>query len=157
MREHLGLLPVLASSKIIGGQSSAGSGPFQATPSGRWSRRHRLLAGLCCKHYRVRLRPGSPLKSNINYTAALWLLLRLPGVLQGAGIFTVRKWACQNMRWRLVDVFCVAGSCQWVPRLFGGKGGSGCGTGQEEGLFGQSHFDLPFAVLWDHIVTGMEA
>lgn len=122
MREHLGLLPVLASSKITGGQSSAGSGPFQATPSGQWSRRDRLLAGLCRKHYRVRLRPGSLLKSNINYTAALWLLLCLPGVLQGAGIFTLRKWACQNLCLRLVDVFCIAGSCRWVPLLFGGRG-----------------------------------
>lgn len=156
MREHLGLLPVLASSKIIRRWSSAGSSPFQAMLPGRWSRWHRLLAGLCQKHYRVRLRPGSPLKSNINYTAALWLLLYLPGVLQGAGIFMLQKWACQNSRLRLVNMFRVAGSCRWVPLLFGGGG-------QEEGLFSQSlkfsqsHFDLPFAVLWDHIVTGMEA
>lgn len=37
------------------------------------------------------------------------------------------------------------------------EGGGGCGQGQEKGLFSQSHFDLLFAVLWDHIVTGMEA
>lgn len=89
-------------------------------------RRHGRLAGRCWKHRRTRLRPGyppnPPLESNINYTAALWPLLRLPGVLQGAGIFTLRKWACQSLRLRVVDVFCVAGSCRWVPLLFGGRG-----------------------------------
>lgn len=118
MREHLGLLPVLPSSEIIGGQSSAGSGPFQAMPSGQRSRRHRRPARLCCGHCRACLRRRSPLKSGINYTAALGL--RRLGVLQGAGIFTLRKWACQNLRLRLVDVFCIAGSCRWVPRWFGG-------------------------------------
>lgn len=40
--------------------------------------------------------------------------------------------------------------------VWGGEGG-GCRAGQEKGLFSQSHFDLPFAVLWDHVVTGMGA
>lgn len=120
MREHLGLLPVLPSSEIIRGQSSAGSGPFQAMPSGQRSRWHRRPAGLCCGHCRAWLCRRLPLKSSVNYTTALGL--RWLSVLQGAGIFTLRKEACQNLRLRLVDVFCVAGSCRWVPRWFGGRG-----------------------------------
>lgn len=157
MREHFGLLPVLTSSSAVGGQSSAGSGPFQATASGHWSRQPRLLARLRCKHYRARLCPSSPLKGSINYPALM--ILQLCGSAPPARCIT-RCWHPHAAEVGLPKLLSEVGWCVWhcwaLPMGSSAvcwEEGSG---GQEEELFSQNLFGLALAVLWDDTVRGRE-
>lgn len=156
MRDGFGLLPVLPSSRAVGGQSSAGSGPFQATASGHRSRQPRLLAGLRCKHSRARLCPGSPPKGTINYPAAPCLCAACPvdySVLAslrcGSGLAKTHGWGWLTRLALLGPARGFLGCC-WEE-------GGGGGAGQEEELFSQNLFGLPLAVLWDDTVRGREA
>lgn len=155
MREHFGLLPVLTSSSTVGGQSCAGSGPFQATASGHWSSQPRLLAGLRCKHCRARQCPAP------RWQAAL-ITLQLHGSAPPACCLTGR-WHLYDVEVGLPKIMSEAG-CVWhcwaLPvgsLVVCWEEGSGGGTGQKEELFSQNLFGLPLAVLWDDTVRGREA
>lgn len=134
MRQHLDLLPVLASSEMIGGQGCADSGPFQATPSGQRTRWHRPL----------KRKATLIVLQHCGFSSTCWAYCRVLASLR----YTSLPKLVFEVVWCVLHCWVLPVGSSTVQREYG--------PGQEEELFSQSHFDLPFAVLWGHVVAGTE-